>query len=144
MPICFICAEIHQIQMANQRGEKKRGLASKAIEGSTLSLEGIHNIHGSDSFPLGMLSVGNGVTNDVLQEDLQDTSGLLIDETRDPLHPTPPSQTTDSGLGDPLDVVSQHFAVSLSTSLAQAFSTLASTSHCATRVNWKYMRSNPH
>lgn len=27
-----------------------------------------------------MLSVGNGVSNNVLKEDLEDTSGLLVDE----------------------------------------------------------------
>ena len=32
---------------------------------------------------LGMLSVGDGVTDDVLQEDLEDSTGLFIDEARD-------------------------------------------------------------
>jgi hypothetical protein len=31
--------------------------------------------------PLGMLSVGDRVTNDILQEDLEDTTSLLVDET---------------------------------------------------------------
>lgn len=36
----------------------------------------------------------------VLQEDLQDTSGLLVDEARDTLDASTASQTADSGLGN--------------------------------------------
>ena len=45
-------------------------LASKAVKGPALPLQGIHHIHGSDSFPLGMLGVGDRITDDILQEDL--------------------------------------------------------------------------
>merc|ERR1719180_162033 len=107
----------------------KRGLASKAIEGTALPLQGIHNIHCSDSLPLGMLGVGDRITDNILQEDLQDTPGLLIDETRDPLHSPPPSQSPNSRLGDTLDVVSQHFAMPLGTSLTQSLASLATSSH---------------
>jgi len=47
-----------------------------------------------------MLSVGDGVTDDVLEEDLENTTGLLVDETRDTLHATTTSETTNSRLGD--------------------------------------------
>ena len=56
-------------------------LASETIQSSTLTLKGIHNIHSSDSLPLGMLSVGDGVPDDILQEHLQDTPSLLVDKT---------------------------------------------------------------
>ena len=46
--------------------------------------------------PLSVLSVCNGVANDVLQEDLEDTAGLLVNETRDTLHTTTASETADS------------------------------------------------
>merc|ERR1719295_2199320 len=105
------------------------GLASETIQGATLPLEGINNIHGSDSLPLGVLGVGDSVPDDILKEYLQDSPGLLVDETRDPLHSTPPSQSPNSRLGNPLDVISQHFAVPLSSSLAQSLTTLAATSH---------------
>ena len=42
-----------------------------------------------------MLSVGDGVTDDVLEEDLENTTGLLVDETGDTLHTTTTSETTD-------------------------------------------------
>ena len=43
-----------------------------------------------------MLSVGDGVTDDVLQEDLQDTAGLFVDEARDTLDTATTSETTNS------------------------------------------------
>merc|ERR1719209_1298453 len=106
-----------------------RGLASKTIQGTALPLQGIHNIHGGDSLPLGMLSVGDGVTNGILQENLQDTSSLLVDKARDPLHSTPPSQSPNGRLGDPLDVVSENFSVPLGSSLAQTLASLSTPSH---------------
>ena len=77
----------------------KRGLASKAIEGTTLPLQGIHNIHSSDGLPLSMLGVGDSIADDILQEDLQDTPSLLVDETTDALHTTPPCESADGRLG---------------------------------------------
>ena len=47
-----------------------------------------------------MLSVCDGVTDDVLEEDLEDTTGLLVDETRDTLDTATAGKTTDSGLSD--------------------------------------------
>ena len=42
---------------------------------------------------------GRRVTH-VLEEDLQDTTGLLVDEARDTLHTTTTCETADGGLGD--------------------------------------------
>ena len=46
--------------------------ASEAVESSPLPLESVDDVHGSDSLPLGVLGVGHGVTDDVLQEYLQE------------------------------------------------------------------------
>ena len=135
-------------------------LSSKAVQGASLSLQGVHHIHGSDSLPLSMLGVGDSITDDILQEDLntkmvktlptthnylQNTPGLLVDEPTDPFDTTPPCKSPDRRLGDTLpisnqqrysktrilylDVVPQHLAMSLGTSLAQAFPSFASSSH---------------
>merc|ERR1719398_665984 len=104
-------------------------LSSEAVEGPSLPLQGIHHIHGSHSLPFGVFSVGDGVTDDVLQEDLENTPGLLVDEPTDPFDATSPCKSTDGRLGDPLDVVTQHLAMSLGTSLAQTFASFASSSH---------------
>ena len=42
-----------------------------------------------------MLSVCNRVTNDVLQEDLQDATSLLVDEARDTLNTATTGETTN-------------------------------------------------
>ena len=48
-------------------------LSSKVVEGPALPLEGVHHVHGSDSLPLGVLRVGDGVLDGIFQEDLENT-----------------------------------------------------------------------
>ena len=55
----------------------------------------------------------------VLQKDLENTSGLFVDETGDTLDTTSTSETTDGGLGDTLDVVAEDLAVTLGTALSE-------------------------
>lgn len=45
-----------------------------------LALRGIDHVRGSRGLPLGVLFVGDSVTDDVLQENLQHPMGLLVDE----------------------------------------------------------------
>ena len=78
-----------------------------------MPLEGKDDVHGSDSLPLEVLGVGDGIPDHVLKEHLENATRLLIDEDRDPLNSSPPRQTADGGLGDALDVVSQHLTVTL-------------------------------
>lgn len=52
-------------------------------------------------------------TTHVLEEDLEDTAGLLVDETGDTLDTTTAGETADSGLGDALDVITKNLAVTL-------------------------------
>jgi hypothetical protein len=89
-----------------------------------------------------MFGVCDRVTNDVLQEDLEDTTSFLVDETGDTLDTATAGQTTNSGFGDTcndvgddegcrtkkltLDVVTKNFAMTLCTTLAE---TLAATSN---------------
>ena len=80
-------------------------LTSESVQGASLPLEGIDNIHSGDGLPLGVLCVGDSVPDNVLKEHLEHTAGLLVDETRDTLDSTSTSQTTDGGLGNTLDVV---------------------------------------
>ena len=55
-------------------------LTAESVEGTSLSLQCVDHIHGSDSLPLGMLSVGDGVADDILQEHLH-THQLLMHKT---------------------------------------------------------------
>ena len=104
-------------------------LTSESVQSTALPLEGVHYIHGSDGLPLGMLGVGDGVTDDVLQENLEDTAGLLVDEARDTLDTTSSGKTTDSGLGDSLDIITKNFAMSFGTPFSQSLSPFTATSH---------------
>jgi hypothetical protein len=90
-----------------------------------LPLQSIDNIHSDDSLPLGVLSVGNSILDDVLKENLEDTSGLFIDETTNTLDTTMASQLANSRLGDILDVIMQDFAVTLGTFLAKFLASFA-------------------
>ena len=57
-----------------------RDLSSESIQGATLPLQSVDNIHSGDSLPLGMLCVGDGVADDILQEHLH-THQLLMHKT---------------------------------------------------------------
>jgi hypothetical protein len=72
-----------------------------------------------------VLSVGDGVTDDTLEEGLEDTTGLLVDHGGDTLDTTTTCETADSGLGNTLDVVTKNLAVTLGTTLAEALAALA-------------------
>lgn len=106
-----------------------RDSTAKAVQCTTLSLQRIHDIHGRDSLALGVLRVRDRISDNVLEEHLQDTTGFLIDETRDPLDTTTTCQTTNRRLGDALDIVAQHLSVTLGTSLPQTLASFAATRH---------------
>ncbi|KFV65814.1 hypothetical protein N307_06726, partial [Dryobates pubescens] len=94
-------------------------LAAETVEGASLALERVDHIHGRHSLSLGVLGVGNSISDHVLQEDLQHTARFFIDQTRNALDAATASQTADGWFGDALDVVAQHLAVALSASFAE-------------------------
>ena len=105
-------------------------LTSESVESATLPLECVDDVHGSDSLPLCVLSVSDSITDDVLQEHLEDGTCLLVDQTRDTLDSTTAGQTANGGLGNTLDVVTQNLAVPLSATLAESLASLAASRHC--------------
>ena len=66
-------------------GLERSFLTSKSVQGTSLPLEGIDDIHSGDSLPLGVFSVGDSIPDNILKENLKNTTGLLIDQTRDTL-----------------------------------------------------------
>ena len=104
-------------------------LFTKAVEGRTLPLEGVHGIHGSGGLTMSVLGVGDGITDDILKEDLEDAAGLLVDETGDALDATTASQAADGRLGDALDVVPEDLAVTLGAAFPQTFTSFSATRH---------------
>src|SRR5699024_12410610 len=50
-----------------------------------LAFQSVDDVHGGDGLALGVLSVGDGIADHVLQEHLQDTSSFLVDQAGDSL-----------------------------------------------------------
>ncbi|CAN6877498.1 unnamed protein product [Brassica oleracea] len=73
-------------------------LTAETVESASLPLQSINHIHGCDSLPPRVLSVGDSVADDILEEDLEDSSGLLVDQTANTLDTTSTSKTTNGRL----------------------------------------------
>ena len=120
--------------------ERGGALASEAVDGSSLALEGVDDVEGGDGLAAGVLCVGDRVADDGLQERLEDSAGLLVDEAGDSLDSTAAGETADGGLGDSLDVVPKDLAVPLGSSLAEALSSFSTSGHSfLTALSWSLM-----
>jgi hypothetical protein len=62
-------------------------LVAEAVEGAALELEGGDHVHGGDGLPLGVLGVGDGVPDHVLQEDLEHAAGQAQAGESGPIRP---------------------------------------------------------
>ena len=80
-------------------------LTAEAVQGATLTFQGVHDVHGRHSLPASVLGVGDRIADHAFQEHLQHTARLFVDETADALHATTARQTADGRLGDTLDVI---------------------------------------
>ena len=101
-----------------------RSLSSEAVEGTALPLQGIDHVHGCDGLPLGVLAVGDCITDHVLQEHFEDSSGLFVDQTADTFHSTPSGKPTDGGFGDTLDVITKDLSVPFGASFSTPWTPL--------------------
>ena len=91
-------------------------LCTEAIQRAPRPFESVDDIESSDSFSLSMFGVSDGVTNNldedekeystaktmthILKENLENTTGLFVDQARDTLHTTTTCETTNGRLGD--------------------------------------------
>ena len=112
-------------------GERISGayLSTKTVESLSLALERIHYIHGRHSLTTSVLSVRDRVADHVLEEDLQHSSRLLVNETGNTLHAATTRETTDGGLGDALDVVAKDLPVTLGPSFSKTFASFTAAGH---------------
>jgi len=97
----FACASISNSLQASR-------LAAKAVQGATLTFQGVDDVHGGDCLSLGVLAVGDGIADDILEEDLQHATRLFVDQAGNALDTTTACKTTDGRLRDALDVVAQN------------------------------------
>ena len=109
------------------RGKRAVCLSTESVQGSSLAFQGVDNIESCDSLSLGMLGVGDGITDYVFQEDLEDTSGFFVDQAGDTLDTTSASQSSDGRLCDSLDVITKYLSVTLGAPLSQSLATFAAT-----------------
>lgn len=102
--------------------------AAEAVESASLSLKSVDDVESSDGLSLGVFSVHNRVSDDVLEEALEDGTGLFVDVRADSLDTTTASKSADSRLGDAEDGLTESTSVfvSLSAGLATALSFSAS------------------
>ena len=109
--------------------------SSETVESSTLSLEGVDDVESSDGLSLGVLSVGDRVSNDVLEEASENKSGLVVDERTDSLDTTSSGESSDGWLGDTHDrSLDRLLSHSLGSGLSGNLSELASLSF----VDWSH------
>jgi len=102
--------------------------SAETVEGSSLSLKSVDDVEGSDGLSLGVFSVHNGVTDDVLEESLEDGTGLFVDVRADSLDTTTAGKSANSRLGDAEDGLTESTSVlvSLGAGLAATLSFSAS------------------
>ena len=80
-------------------------LSTETVQSLSLTLEGVDNVHSGDGLSAGVFCVSDGITNDVLEEDLEDTTSFFVDQSGDTLDTTTTCETTDGRLGNTLDVI---------------------------------------
>ena len=104
-------------------------LTSEAVKSAALPLQSVHHVHGRHGLTTGVLGIRDGIADDILQKDLENATSLLVNKAADTLHTATARETTNSGLGDALDVVAQHLAMALGAALAQALAALPTPRH---------------
>lgn len=111
-------------------------LTAETVQGATLTFQRVDDVHSGHSLPLGVFGVGDGIADDVFQEDLQYASRLLVNETGDTFDAAATGETPDRRFGDALDVIAENFAMTLGTSLSQSFSSFAASGHLWLYLVW--------
>ena len=70
---------------SRERENDEMNLSTETVQSAALSFEGVDDIEGGDGLSLGVLRVGDCVSDDAFEEGLQDTAGLLVDHCDDGL-----------------------------------------------------------
>jgi hypothetical protein len=104
-------------------------LTSESVQSSALSFQGVDDVHCGDSLPFSVFGVCHGISDDIFQKHFQDSSGFFVDKSRDTFDTTSARQSTDSGFGDTLDVISKDFSMTFGASLSKSFSSFTTSRH---------------
>jgi len=57
----------------------EKRLTTETVQSAALSLESVDDVEGGDGLALGVLGVGDCVTDDAFEEGLEDTACLFVD-----------------------------------------------------------------
>ena len=109
--------------------ENKLRLTSESVQGASLAFQGIDDIHSGDGLPLGVLGVGDSISDHVFEENFEDTSSFFVDQSTDSFYTTTTRQTADGWLRDSLDVVTKNLSMTLGASFSQSFSSFSASRH---------------
>ena len=105
------CVRAFLIAKQNAISNSNDAARTKPIQRLSLALERVDDVKRRYGLAARVLHVRDGVANNILEEDLEHTARLLVDEARDALYSAAARQAADRGLGDALDIVSHYLAV---------------------------------
>jgi len=86
-----------------------------------------------------VFSVGDRVSDNIFQEDLEDTACFFVNETRDTLDTTTTSKTTNGRFSYALDVITKDFAVAFGTTFPKTLASLSTSRH--SKIVWAEIMS---
>ncbi|MFA6159112.1 MAG: hypothetical protein WC763_05835 [Candidatus Paceibacterota bacterium] len=104
-------------------------MATETVDGTTVALEGIDDVHGGNSLAMGVLSVGGSVAKDLLEELAKGSTALGVNLSRDALHTTTTGEAAKSRLGDSSDGLLERLTVTLSSSLSETLTSFSAARH---------------
>jgi hypothetical protein len=104
-------------------------LTAETVQSASLTLQGVYDVHGRNSLPLGVFGVRNSVPDNVLEEYFEDTSRLFVDQTGYTFDASTAGKTSDGRLRYTLDIIAKNFAVTFGASFSQTLSTFSTASH---------------
>lgn len=122
----FLLSFLH----VGKRGSQHQILhATKSVQCPAISFQSIHDVLRSDGLSASVFSVGNSVSDDLLEEVFQVSAGLFIDQTRNTLASTSTTQSSNSWFRDTLNGILQHLPVTFRCTFTQSFATFATSGH---------------
>ena len=93
-------------------------LTAKSVQSTSLAFKSVYNIHGCHGLSLCVLGVRHRITDHVLKENFENTSGFFVDEARNSFDTATACKATDGWLGDALDVITKDLSVTLGASFS--------------------------
>jgi hypothetical protein len=107
---------------------------AKVVEGAALALQSVYNIHGCHCLPMRVFRVDNSILHKVSDKNLKHSARFVIHQAGHAHHASSSSKPTDGRIADALNIIAQYETMTLSTALAEPFSSFTVSCHsCQTR-----------